>query len=91
LQALIDAEREGMLKSGEIVLVVSSSAEAFAVKRAENAGIPAAIIPKKQCASQKNLKKRSCRNIREYSVELIVLAGFMSILGEDFVKKYRRG
>ncbi|MBR7083158.1 MAG: phosphoribosylglycinamide formyltransferase, partial [Clostridia bacterium] len=88
LQALIDAEREGKIKSGEIVLVVSSSAEAFAVKRAENAGIPAAIIPRRQCSSQEEFEERIVSKLREYAVELIVLAGFMSILSEDFVRKY---
>ena len=88
LQALIDAEREGRIKSGEIVLVVSSSAEAFAVKRAENAGIPAAIIPRRQCSSQEEFEERIVSKLREYAVELIVLAGFMSILSEDFVRKY---
>lgn len=88
LQALIDAERAGKIKSGEIVLVISSNAEAFALKRAENAGIPAAIITRKQSASQEEFEEKILSKLREYSVDLIVLAGFMSILGADFVAKY---
>lgn len=88
LQALIDAERAGKIKSGEIVLVISSNPEAFALRRAENAGIPAAIVPRKQCASQEEFEEKILSKLREYSVDLIVLAGFMSILGADFVAKY---
>ncbi|MBR5381302.1 MAG: phosphoribosylglycinamide formyltransferase [Oscillospiraceae bacterium] len=90
LQALIDAERAGVLKSGEIVLVVSSRTDAYALQRAEKAGIPGVAVPKKQCASQEEFEAKIRAKLEEYGVELIILAGFMSILSADFTDRYPR-
>lgn len=88
LQALINAEKSGIIKSGSIVLVISSNAEAYALKRAENAGIKTAVVPRKDCASRAEFEGRILKLLAENAIDLIVLAGFMSILGSEFVACY---
>lgn len=88
LQALIDAQKNGVLSSGEIVLVVSGVEGAYALTRAENAGIPTAVCSRKNSASQREFEEAICRHIDAAGAQLIVLAGFLSILSEDFTKKY---
>ena len=88
LQALIDAQKSGILKSGEIVLVLSNNSIAYALTRAENAGIEAVCIMKKECGSQEAFEEAMLAALREHEIDLIVLAGFMSILSEHFVKQY---
>ena len=90
LQALIDAERTGAIKSGRIVLVVSSNPEAYALQRAETAGIPAAVASKKSCGSQDAFEEKIKRLLLEYRIDLIVLAGFLSILSENFTRDFPR-
>ena len=90
LQALIDAEREGALHSGKIELVLSSSPSAYALTRAANAGIPAHIVSKKEFGGQEAFEARLKAYLAEYKIDLIVLAGFMSILSEDFTAAYPR-
>lgn len=90
LQALIDAQQSGILKSGRIVLVVSSRPDAYALTRAKNAGIPAVTVSKKACGGQEAFEKEIRARLSEYRVELIVLAGFMSILSADFTSAYPR-
>ena len=85
LQALIDAEKSGILHSGEIVCVISSSPST----RAENAGIPAFVAEKKALGSQEAFEKAIVSRLTECGAELIVLAGFMSILSADFTARYR--
>lgn len=88
LQALIDAQKSGIISSGEIVLVISSKDGVFALERAAKAGIPTAVVNKKQCGSQEAFEKGIIDKLTEYGVELIVLAGFMSILSENFTSRY---
>lgn len=88
LQALIDAQKSGILKSGEIVVVISSSEKAYALERAKNAGIPAVALPKKACASQAEFEARIEAELEQRGVELLVLAGFLSILSPEFVQKW---
>ena len=88
LQALIDFAAAGKLPDGEIKLVLSSNPEAYALKRAEAAGIDGVTVSRKQSASQKDFEDKIIAYLEEYNIELIVLAGFMSILSEDFVKRY---
>lgn len=88
LQALIDAEASGIIKSGKLALVVSSNRNAYALKRAENAGIPVAVIPKKDCTSNEDFEKKLLSVLIEYKIEMIILAGFLSILSKDFTSKY---
>ena len=88
LQALIDAEREGILHSGEIVVVVSGNEKAYALERARKAGIPTEIVNKRQYESQQDYEQALEQKLAEYGVQMVVLAGFMSILSGEFTKKY---
>ncbi len=89
LQALIDAQNAGKLKSGEIVLVLSNKADAYALTRAKNAGIATAVVEKKSCTDQDAFEARLLDVLSAHGVEMIVLAGFMSILGAGFISEYR--
>ena len=88
LQALIDAQAAGALKSGVISVVISSNPEAYAIQRALSAGIPAEIASRKGLGSAEAFEARIMEFLREYEIDVIVLAGFMSILSENFVKEY---
>lgn len=88
LQALINSQNKGVINSGEIKLVVSNNANAYALKRAEKADIDTAIILKKECADQFDFEAKIIEKLEEYKIDLIVLAGFMSILSESFTSKY---
>ena len=90
LQALIDAQKSGVLKSGEIVLVISNNAIAYALTRAAEAGIPALTITKKDCGGQEAFEDALIAALEENRIDLIVLAGFMSILSERFTKRFER-
>ena len=89
LQALIDSEKNGVLKSGKIKLVVSSQPGAYALERAANAGIPSVVVNKKAAGTSEAFEAPQERNLREYVIDLIILAGFLSILSGDFTAKYR--
>ena len=88
LQALIDFQKAGGLNDGEIVLVVSSSPTAYALERAAKAGIASVTVSRKECGSQAEFEERIVSALDEAGVEMIVLAGFMSILSESFTKRY---
>ena len=88
LQALIDAEKSGIIKNGKISLVISNVAGAYALERAEKAGIKTETVIKKEFGSQKAFEEKIISLLSENEIDLIVLAGFMSILSEDFTKKY---
>ena len=88
LQALIDAQNSGKIQSGEIALVISNKEGAYALTRAANAGIPSATILKKNFASAKEFEYAILRKLHEYGIEMIVLAGFLSILSADFTSEY---
>lgn len=89
LQALIDAEASGIIKSGTISLVISNNPAAYALTRAEKADIPARVITKKDCGgSQVEFEKCLTDAIDGAGIGLIVLAGFMSILSESFTSHY---
>ena len=90
LQALIDAANAGALPSGEIVLVLASSPKAYALERAAKAGIPSAVVSAKTEGSQAAAEEKMNSLLREYGVELIVLAGYLSILSEDFTRRWDR-
>ncbi len=87
LQAMIDAQKSGVIESGEISLVISSKEGAFALTRAENAGIQTAVVPRRNLSQAEFEEKIRCL-LEENGIGIIVLAGFMSILGEDFTKRY---
>ena len=88
LQALIDAQKDGVLHSGKIVLVISSKPGVYALERAAKAGIESAVADKKALGGQTEFEKEITHLLEEHGIELIVLAGFMSILSADFTSKY---
>lgn len=83
LQALIDAEKSGIISSGTISLVVSNKESAYALERAKNAGIQGVYIPR-----GKDFEVSLVKLLEEKNIDIIVLAGFLSILSENFVRKY---
>ncbi len=88
LQALIDAEKSGIIKNGNISLVISNVKGAYALERAEKAGIKTETVIKKELGSQQAFEEKIISLLTENGIDLIVLAGFMSILSEDFTKTY---
>lgn len=86
LQAIIDAEKAGKIKSGEIVLVISNNPDAYAIARAANAGIPAVTVVNK--GDRAEFEANILRALEKANIDLVVLAGFMSILSSDFVSHY---
>ena len=89
LQALIDSQRRGELKSGEIVLVISNVKGAYALERAKNAGIERMFISKKKLGgTQEAFEAELLRVLKEHDIDLIILAGFMSILTGEFTRNY---
>ena len=88
LQALIDAQKSGIIQSGEIALVISNNKDAYALKRAADNGIASEVVLKKECGSQEAFEAKLCQILEENKIDLIVLAGFMSILSGDFTDKY---
>ena len=91
LQALIDAQGKGEIASGEIVLVISNKADAYALTRAEKAGIPGVVITKKDCGgSQEAFEDALLAQLAACEIDLIVLAGFMSILSQRFTDAYEK-
>ena len=90
LQAIIDAEKSGIIQSGEVVLVISGTPKAYALERAAAAGIPALTITRKKCGGQEPWEDRLIEVLEENRIDLIVLAGFLSILTERFTSRYPR-
>lgn len=88
LQALIDSQNSGLIKSGEIVLVVANNASAYALERAKKAGIESAVLLKKELGSQEAFEDALIELLEAKGIELIVLAGFMSILSEKFTRHF---
>lgn len=88
LQALIDAEKSGIIKSGKIELVISNKPGAYALTRAENAGIKTAVINNKEYATREDFESEVKSVLKENGIELIILAGFMCILTESFTSSY---
>lgn len=88
LQALINAQNKGIINSGEIKLVVSNNSNAYALERAKKADIDTAVVLKKDFATQLDFEAKIIEKLEEYNIDLIVLAGFMSILSESFTSRY---
>ncbi len=88
LQAILDAQNSGVIKSGEVVLVISNNKDAYALTRAEKAGIKGLYISKKELKSQAAFEAAVVNALEENAIDLIVLAGFMSILSADFTARY---
>ncbi len=88
LQAILDSAAAGAVPSGEIALVVSDSAQAFALERAKRAGVATCVVDKKQYPDRREREQRILAALEEAGIGLVVLAGFMTILSEAFTKKY---
>ena len=88
LQALLDAQMKGILKSGQICLVISNNPNAYALERAKNAGVESKVITKKEVGSQNAFEQKIIDLLEEKQIDIIVLAGFMSILSENFTGRY---
>ena len=86
LQALIDAEKSGVIKSGEIVLVISNKKDAYALERAKNNGIKAEVVLKDN--GQEDFESKIIALLDDNKIDLIVLAGFLSILSANFTRRY---
>ena len=87
LEALLKAQESGAIPHGEIVLVCASNESAYALTRAANHGVPAVAVPRKQM-SQEAFERTLSLKLAEYRVDLIVLAGFLSILSAEFVSRW---
>lgn len=87
-QAILNAAEAGLLPHGEIVLLLSDHAEAFALERAKRAGIPAAVVDRKQVPDRAEREEKLLRLLKENGAELVVLAGFMTILSPAFIAAY---
>ena len=88
LQALIDAQSRGEIKGGKITCVISSKEGAYAIERAKNAGIPSVVIPRKDYADSVSYSKAILAELNRQEADLVVLAGFMTILDECVTKAY---
>ena len=88
LQALIDAQQSGIIKSGKIELVIANNSGAYALERAAKAGIKTATVLKKELGSAEAFEQKIKDLLTENGIEIIVLAGFMAILSENFTKDY---
>ena len=88
LQALIDAQKRGDIKNGKITCVISSKADAYALERAKNAGIPAVVMPRKEYENSKAYSEAILAELNRLNADLVVLAGFMTILDECVTKAY---
>ena len=90
LQALLDAERTGDIRHGEICLVLSSNPDAYALERAKKAGVASCTVSRRACTSQEEFEAGIEAALAEHKIDLIVLAGFMSILSADFTARHVR-
>ena len=90
LQALLDAQAAGKIPHGEIALVISNKEGAYALERAAKAGVEALTITRKACGGQEGFEEAILAALEERKIELIILAGFMSILTEHFTDRYPR-
>ena len=88
LQALIDAQKSGIIKSGRIKLVISNKSDAYALFRARDNGIATAVVTKQEYGSPAAMEEKMISLLDEHKIDLIVLAGFMCILSENFTKRY---
>lgn len=90
LQALIDAEKSGILKSGTIRIVISNKADAYAIQRAEKSNIKTSVILKNECGSREKFEEKLISVLEEEKVDLIILAGFLAILSEKFTERFEK-
>ncbi len=89
LQALIDAQRSGEIKNGVISLVISSKAGVYALRRAEDAGIKTLVLPRSEYETQAGFDNDLLAALKAHYIDLVVLAGFLTILGDSVIAEYR--
>ncbi|MBQ7203579.1 MAG: phosphoribosylglycinamide formyltransferase [Eubacterium sp.] len=89
LQALLDAQDRGEIKNGKITFVLASNESAYALKRAENAGVESAVVSRINYSSKEEYDKAILKALEGRNIDLIVLAGFLSILGDELVNAYK--
>ena len=89
LQALIDAQDRGEIKNGKITFVLASNENAYALERAKKAGIESTVVNRKAYDTKADYDKAVLEALDGKNIDLIVLAGFLSILGEDLVNEYK--
>lgn len=87
LQAILDAQRDGKITDGEVVLVISNNPDAYALERAKNAGVKGVVVPRKG-RTREDFEKDLISTLENEGIELIILAGFMCILSADFTNRY---
>ena len=90
LQAIIDAEKNSVIKSGTVSLVISNNRDAYALERAKKAGIDTLTVIKKECSNAEEFEEKIINALDSNGIDLIVLAGFMSILSEKFTSHYEK-
>lgn len=88
LQAILDSEAKGQNPHGKVKLVVSSKQGVYALERAKKAGVPTAVICRKDCTSQQEFDQKLLEVLKNNQIHVVVLAGFLSILGEEVIKAY---
>lgn len=88
LQAILDAEDSGILRSGEVTLVVSSKEGAFALERAARHGVESVVVPRKDFADRKAYSEALSAELEKRGIDLVILSGFMIILDGSFIKKF---
>ena len=88
LQAILDAQRSGVIRSGEVVLVISNRADAYALERARLAGVETLTVLRGECGGQEAFERAVAQALEERQIDLIVLAGFMAILSRWFTDRF---
>lgn len=89
LQALLDAEKNGVIQHGKIVTVVSNKPGVYALERAQQAGVDASVISKKDCRDAEEFNEKLCAHMEQHRVDLVVMAGFLAIIGGRFLSVYQ--
>lgn len=89
LQALLDAQKSGVIKSGEITLVISNKAGVYGLERAKTAGVKSLVITKKECGGTDEFNDKLLEVLKEHGIEMVVLAGFLAILSKKFTDTFK--
>ena len=90
LQAILDAQAAGRIRTAEVALVIANKPGVYALERAAKAGVPSVTITKKECGSAEAFEAKLIETLEANGIELIVLAGFLAILSENFTARYPR-
>ena len=90
LQAILDAQKNGVIRNAEVSLVLSNNPAAYALQRAQKAGVPTVVLSRRELGSQEAFEQQLIRVLDDCGIDLIVLAGFMTILSENFTRRYDR-